>query len=400
MALGRLLAGVFALSTGYGLVLLLPLYVQQLGGSEATFGVVTACAAVPAALLLGLLLRFPDRLPASGLLAAASMIYGSAACGLVVVRSVGAVLVVLGVILGATWAVVYTVAPMVVSQRVGDADRAAYIGYITGMMQLGLGLGPVIGGFLHSAGLSYPAIFVVAGGLAFGAAAFIGSPTRLRHRSSSADRHRTGRSSSTGLAPTLARTLRSPSAAPLLMILLAACLFTTMTSFQTTFAASRQLPFAVFYFFYTVAVILVRMLVARALPDLAARKVVVPSTAGITLAVLLFLAVGSNVAIYAAASALLGAAYGLALPAAQARAVNLAVSRDRSRMLPLAGLLFQVVILAFPLVAGAIIVAAGYVVLFGVLLAFSVGITLLGWPRRRSAIAAPIAGQVTVPNDR
>ena len=72
LALGRLLAGVFALSTGYGLVLLLPLYVQQLGGSEATFGVVTACAAVPAALLLGLLLRFPDRLPASGLLAAAS----------------------------------------------------------------------------------------------------------------------------------------------------------------------------------------------------------------------------------------------------------------------------------------------------------------------------------------
>jgi MFS family permease len=376
---GRLLAGVLVVSTGYGVVLLLPLYVQQLGGSEATFGLVTASAAVPAAVMLGLLLRFPDRLPASSLLAAASLVYGAAACGLVAVHSVGPVLVVLGVLLGATWAVVYTVAPMVVSQRVGDADRAAYIGYVTGMMQLGLGLGPVVGGFLHSQGLSYPAVFAVAGGLAFSAAAFVGSPTGLRREFFPGDRHRT----TTNLAPTLARTLRSPAAAPLVTVLLAACLFTTMASFQTTFAASRRLPFAVFYLSYTGAVILVRLVVARALPDLAARAVVVASSAGITLAVLLFLAVGSNVAVYATASMLLGAAYGLALPAAQARAVNLAPPLDRPRMLPLAGLLFQVVILAFPLAAGAIIVEGGYVVLFGVLLAFGVGITVLGLVRVR-----------------
>lgn len=385
--MSRLLAGVLAVSTGYGVVLLLPLYVKQLGGSEATFGLVTACAAVPAALLLGLLLRFPDRLPASSLLAGASIIYGSAACGLVAVHSVGPVLVVLGMLLGAAWAVVYTVAPMVVSQRVGDADRAAYIGYVTGTMQLGLGLGPVVGGVLHSIGFSYPAVFTVAGGLAFGAAAFAGSPAGFRREARTAHSGRV----STRLAPSLGRTVRSPAAAPLAMVLLAACLFTTMASFQTTFAASRRLPFDVFYLSYTGAVILVRLVVARALPDLAARRVVVASSAGITLAVLLFLVVGSNVALYALASTLLGAAYGLALPAAQARAVNLAPPLERPRMLPLAGLLFQVVILAFPLAAGAIIVEGGYVVLFGVLLAFGVGITLLGLPRLQSPIPAPTA---------
>lgn len=380
VTLGLLLLALLAVSTAYGILLLLPLYLQQLGGSEATFGVLTAAAALPAAAALGVLLRFPGRVRPAFLLAAASLTYAGGAAGLASVHSVGLVLIGLGLLLGATWAVVYTVGPMVISEQVGDAVRAVYIGYVTGTIQLGFGLGPVLGSWLHRRGLPYPAVFLVGAALAAGAAVLVGLlssrlPRRGGHRSDAAAE------APLQLGAAMARIVHSPAATPLLMILLAACLFTTMNSFQTTFAQSRGLSFDVFYISYTVAVIVVRLVVARALRDPAADRVVLGSTVGITVAVLAFLAVGSNPLVYAAASALLGAAYGLALPAAQARAVNLAPIGDRPRMLPLAGLLFQIAILVFPLAAGAMIIAFGYRVLFGVLLCFAVAVSLLGLRR-------------------
>src|ERR687893_2405575 len=55
-----LLLGTFGVSTAYGMLLLLPLYVQQLGGNEANFGVVLSAATVTAAFCLRLLVRPPD----------------------------------------------------------------------------------------------------------------------------------------------------------------------------------------------------------------------------------------------------------------------------------------------------------------------------------------------------
>ena len=44
-----LLLGTFGVSTAYGMLLLLPLYVHELGGDEADFGVVLSAATVTAA---------------------------------------------------------------------------------------------------------------------------------------------------------------------------------------------------------------------------------------------------------------------------------------------------------------------------------------------------------------
>jgi hypothetical protein len=46
------------------------------------------------------------------------------------------------------------------------------------------------------------------------------------------------------------------------MIVLFACLFTTMTSFQTTFAGARGLDFSVYHLSYTAAVIISRFGIA------------------------------------------------------------------------------------------------------------------------------------------
>ena len=52
-----LLLGTLGVSTAYGMMLLLPLYVRALGGNEASFGVILSSATVTAVLCIGLLIR-------------------------------------------------------------------------------------------------------------------------------------------------------------------------------------------------------------------------------------------------------------------------------------------------------------------------------------------------------
>ncbi len=59
-AVVSLLLGTLGISIAYGMVLLLPLYMQELGGNEASFGVVLSSAAIPAVLCIGLLIRYPE----------------------------------------------------------------------------------------------------------------------------------------------------------------------------------------------------------------------------------------------------------------------------------------------------------------------------------------------------
>jgi MFS family permease len=75
----------------------------------------------------------------------------------------------------------------------------------------------------------------------------------------------------------------------------------------------------------------------------------------------------------------LGLGYGLALPSAQAQAVNVSEEAVRPRVLPMAGLLFQAAILGFPLFAGWVIANLGYATLFAVLV--SLALAVIGWWR-------------------
>jgi MFS family permease len=102
-------------------------------------------------------------------------------------------------------------------------------------------------------------------------------------------------------------------------------------------------------------------------------------------AVAAFLAVGSSPVLYGAASAFVGLGYGLALPSVQAQAVNVSDEEVRVRVLPLAGLLFQAAVLAFPLAAGWLISTLGYPALFAVLVSFAAAQAAIAWWRYAAA---------------
>jgi MFS family permease len=375
-----LLMGTFGISTAFGMLLLLPLYVQELGGDEADFGVVLSAAAVPAILCLGLLLRYPEVLRPHVVVALAIATYGIGAVGASLVTGGWGPLVGIGVLLGTAWAVVYAATPMVMSLMVTDEGRTAYFGYLTGTQQVGIGMGPVISRFLVETPLGFRGTFLVAGVVCSVAVALTLVVGALVPDASTEGTECDG-SSTISFGAAMRRILGSEAAFSLAMILLFACLFTTMTSFQPTFAGERGFDYSVFYVAYTVAVIFSRFVLAGLAARFDSRLVIAGAVSVMALAVASFLAVGSNPLFYGISSALLGLGYGLALPSVQAQAVNVSEKQVRPRVLPMAGMLFQGAILGFPLVAGWVITGLGYMALFAVLFAFALAQVAIAWWR-------------------
>jgi MFS family permease len=374
-----LLLGTLGISTAFGMLLLLPLYVQELGGDEADFGVVLSAAAVPAVFCIGLLIRYPEALRPHVVVALAIATYGMGAVGASLVTGGWAPLVGIGVLLGTAWAVVYAASPMAMSRMVTDEGRAAYFGYLTGTQQVGIGVGPVTSRFLVETPLGFRGTFLVAGFVCLIAMALTLVVGALDSGAGKEGAERDA-SSPVSFGAAMRRILVSEAAFSLAMIVLFACLFTTMTSFQPTFAGARGLDYSVFYVAYTVAVIFSRFVLAGVVARFDARLVIAASVSVMALAVASFLAVGSNTLLYGISSAFLGLGYGLALPSVQAQAVNVSEEQVRPRVLPMAGMLFEGAILGFPLVAGWVITGFGYRALFAVLLTFAlVKITIAWW---------------------
>jgi MFS family permease len=385
VAVVLLLLGTFGVSMAFGMLLLLPLYVRLLGGNEANFGVVLSAATVTAVLCIGLLIRYPDALRSHTVVAIAIVLYGLGAAAASFVTGTWTPLVGVGVLLGTAWAVIYTATPMVMSEMVTDEGRAAYFGYLTGTQQVGIGAGPVVARVLVETDLGFRGTFLAAGAICMVAAALTVAVGLLTPDVRAA-RSRAGG----GLAPNagtvpfreaVRRILRSEAVYSLAMILLFACLFTSMTQFQTTFARSQDLDYAVFYVTYTAAVIFSRFVLASIATRFDARLVIASAVSVMALAVAAFLAVGSSALFYGAASALLGLGYGLALPSVQAQAVNVSEETVRTRVLPMAGLMFQAAILGFPIFAGWVIANFGYATLFAILVSVALAQAVIGWWR-------------------
>lgn len=378
-AVVAVLLSALGISTSYGMLLLLPLYVQDLGGSEASFGLVLSAAVIPAVLTLMALSSHPEALRPQWILTLAIAGFG-AGCALAAQVTGGwEPLVVVGLLLGTAWAVVYTVAPMAMNEMVTDAGRVTYFGYLTGTQQLGIGTGPVLAGWLVHTSLGFRGTFLVAGLLCSAAgvctvvAALLTPDGRQPHPVAGP------RGQETGLWRASRMIVSSPVGPWLLVIALFACLFTTMTQFQTTFAGAQGLDYSIFYIAYTIAVISVRFLVAPWVRRFDEARVIAIAITVMLIAVACFLVVGSSAIAYAIASAAIGLGYGLALPATQAHAVSVSEESLQPRVLPFAGLVFQTAILAFPLAVGWIVVQFGYWLLFSVLIAFALVQAAISW---------------------
>ena len=357
----------FCVALAYGLFFLLPLYVQVLGGDERVVGkilVASALGTLSSVTFTGRLLTVfrPGPLAAlgAGLYAAGGLLFA-------IVDGISPLHYFAGILLGAGWGLTYTVGPLLLSDMVDDACRTFFFSVLSAFNMLGLGVAPVVARWFLTDGLvSYHQVFLAAALLAStGSALFLLIGWHGRAAAAPA-------AMGMGEWRALRIILGSEARYPLLMVLLGACVFSSMMNFQTTFAAAEGLDFSYFYIAYTAAVIGTRFLISgwvgRRNPQIAATTLLCLMCASIAL----FGGVGGTPWVYAVAAALLGVSYGLVYPLIQAMAINLSEPAVRSRVMVYFCLSYFIGVYVFPYFGAHVIIWYGYpgllIVLF--LLAF------------------------------
>jgi MFS family permease len=373
--LALLYPGCLLAAGAYGLTLLLPAFVKYAGGNAAQAGLIYWCGALGAGLALVFGGRLTERIGAPRAAVIGCGLYAVATALLALSSGVSASVYPAGALLGAGWATFFTSAPIIASSASSPERARSRFQVLAGFNALGMGSTPIIGQFLIGHGVSYRGIFALAALLSLGASALfwrlpgmLPRPGTSTAGTSTADGEKAGR----GLAGPVRLVLTSDTRPFLLMVLLGACVFATMTAYQATFAASRGLSPAVFYACYTLGVIVPRFTVSRVLARCNPAVVTSALLAGMCLSLAGFLRVGHDSLIYGASSCLLGLTYGLAYPLIQGRAADSAPSGLRHWTLWYFSLAYFVGVYGFPLVAGIIIVLGGYQALLASLLVLAI----------------------------
>jgi MFS family permease len=356
--------GCLSVAGSYGLTLLLPAAVKAAGGSQAQAGLIYWCGALGACGTLVLGGRLAERIGAGWGAAAGAVLYGAASGLMAGGGVVGGAAYAAGLLLGAGWALFFTSAPIMVSAMAGTGRAGAGFLVLAGFNALGMGTAPIAGQLLVQHGLTYRAVFALAALLSVcSAALFCGSAWRRPHADAGQ-----GRSTAGGMVGPVRLVLGSGAWPFLLMVLLGACVFTTMTAFQPGLAASRGLSSSVFYAFYTLGVIVPRFTVTGLLARSSRAAATTALLAGMCLSLAGFLLAGHDPVVYAVSATLLGVSYGLAYPLIQARAAGSAPGGLRHWALWYFSLAYFAGLYGFPLIAGLVIALGGYRSLMAVLL--------------------------------
>ncbi len=296
----------------------LPLYVRgPLGGGDIAVGIVMSGALLMAALLQPLLGRLSDRHGRRILLAGGPLLFSTAVALFPLASDPGA-LFALRAVGGVGDAACIVGAVTVVNDLAPDSRRGEAYSIYSLSTWAGLGLGPVIGDFVHRA-YSFDAVWAVSVGLSLtGAAAALVLPeTRPRW---------------TLARPAFALFSR-PAAIPGLVIALEMFGFAALVVFTPLYARELGMQGAGLVLLVNAAVLVSMRVLARRLPDRVGPRRA--ASAGVLLAaggLALPAAVAQPAALYAGA-AIFGAGHALLYPAVFVLAVGRAAPDERSAAL-------------------------------------------------------------------
>lgn len=342
-----------------GLFLVLPLYFKSLGKSEMFFGQIYAVGAISTLICVSMgaimIRRFGlgNIAPVGSLLfAMGSLVYclGAASHG------ASAIYMLASLLQGAGWGLVFTMGPICLSSTVSDTNRSYYFTIYAAYSTLGVGLAPIAARLAMSSwGWSYQQLFLT--GVAASLMACAVSIAVSRNNALYAT-VRAGASLS-GLIELVA-ILKQPSIFFFGMVLFGACVYTAMINLQTTFAAAQGIDYTVFYFFYSLAVVLSRFFLSKPLGKFSPSAAIFSLLLLMIFALVLMFWAERSIICYAAGSLLLGISYGLVYPIIQAQATNHAPPDLRAQTLVYFSLSYFIAVYLFPYFGAAIAVSHGY----------------------------------------
>ena len=197
----------------------------------------------------------------------------------------------------------YLLTPLLAISRASPEDRVKYLTIVSGLMMLGIGLGPVLGQALESVGLSISCVFAIAaclslisGGLAL---VLVQSDRRAGH-------------SSTSLTlAVLFGVLRSRAAPPTIMIAIGGGIFGCLTSFQAPISEAIGVDYALFFAVFVVTVVAARLSLAAHIGRQPPYPTVLALLGLMVAALLSWVLVPQSPLVYGATTVLFAVGYGL-----------------------------------------------------------------------------------------
>lgn len=360
----------YLLSLSYGSTFLLSLLIGSRGGNEHDAGSVISAAMLSTFAAVIVSGHLSDLLGAARAIALFGVLLVAASLGFAVTPGLGNLLLFFGLLLGLGWGVFYTLGPIIVASLVTPAQRAKYFALLSGSMMTGIGSGPLLG--RAAAALGYPvtaAFYLAALASLMGVVLFWRLDAQLKKAPTP--------------APAVARiswrataqVLSSKALFPIIMVGFGGCVFGGLSSFQTSYAASRSLDYSLFFFGFMGAAISSRMLIAGYVVKRDPFRASCLLSGLMTGSIALFGFVVDSGFTYVLAAMMLGVGYGLTYSVINGLAANEAPHGVTSQSLLLFSLSYFIGVFGFPLLAGKLIVEHGMTTLLLTVL----GVGLLNW---------------------
>ncbi|WP_095078832.1 MFS transporter [Pseudomonas sp. Irchel s3h17] len=346
----------YLLSLSYGSTFLLSLLISSRGGNEHDAGSVISAAMLSTFAAVILSGHLSDLLGAARSIALFGGLLVLASLGFALTPGFGDTLLFFGLTLGLGWGVFYTLGPIIVAMLVAPVQRARYFALLSGCMMTGIGSGPLLG--RAASALGYPvtsAFYLAALASLIGAVLFWRLGATLKQRPNQLGTTATSRISWTSAT----RVLTSRALFPIIMVGLGGCVFGGLSSFQTSYAASRSLDYSLFFLGFTGAAIASRLLIAGWVVKRDPYWASCLLSGLMVVSLLMFCFVVDDAFTYWMAAVVLGVGYGLTYSVINGLAANEAPAGSTSQALLLFSLGYFVGVFGFPLLAGRIIVEQG-----------------------------------------
>lgn len=341
----------FLLSFAYGIFLLMPLYVNSLGGNEVFSGKLLLVLGLSTFVFIYVakLTIAPANVNFMGIGGALIFALGSFCFSCDMHLSYR--LFVYIIIIGCGWGICWNIAAYCLYCLLGEKNRIKEFSYLAASAVLGQGIAPII---VKNSGvtINFHISFIVAAIIALFSALSFG----LIKLNSAIEIHDDGEHTTTSLLTIL----KTKAKYSLLMLFLGSCAFTVMMNFQSTYAKKMGLNFAVFYLCFTTAVVGSRLFISGYLVRFDRWKALIFFEFLFFIGTLLFSFVIISRTFYLIASILFGIGYGLTYPLLQEITIFSTQKRLHKDALSYFYIVYFTAGYGFPYIAGKIIVYAGY----------------------------------------
>ena len=337
------------LATCYGSTFMLADYLRLQGLEPTQAGSVISSGVIVTLICALFAGKLAERIGLIASLAIASVLMGLAMLSFSTAGKFFGVIYVGGILLGAGWAIFYILAPLIVINSVSSTARIKYLTYLSGAQMLGLGLSTPVGNLLVTYGINHQTIYIYLAILAIICPLLLIKISCIE-KNISKSTHRL----------TLSETIQvftKSTLSPVMMILLLACIFSGLATFQSLYADTRGFDSSTFFIVFTFVTVVLRFGVASQLVKLPIYNLAIGLIILIVLSLMLLLFNKTNPILYIVSSVIFAIGYGLSYSTLNAIVVNTAEehSLSTSSASQIFTLCYFVGIFGFPFIAGILI---------------------------------------------